>query len=99
MGQDVKIVETAGKANVRFIADEPVSCLPETSIFGSLKVRSGGKRTLGDQRKRLNLDLHIIHIARPRYQENRPVPFVGPAFFLPDNLRQRPLYPRKQTLS
>jgi len=31
-------------------------------------MRFGEDRTLSDQREGLNLDLHIIRIARPRYQ-------------------------------
>ena len=33
-----------------------------------------------DERKWLNLDLHIIQQARPRYHENRPVPLMGRPF-------------------
>ena len=37
--------------------------------FHDLNVRFREKRTLGDQRKRLYGDLHIILIASPRYQK------------------------------
>ncbi len=35
-------------------------------------------RLLGDQRKRLYANLHIILIARPRYQSERPVSGLTP---------------------
>ena len=38
-------------------------------ISACLNVRFGEDRTLGDQREGLNLELHIILTARPRYQD------------------------------
>jgi hypothetical protein len=44
--------------------------------FGVLNVRYWEKRTLGDQREGFNFDLHIIRIARPRYQPKKGVNHV-----------------------
>jgi hypothetical protein len=41
----------------------------ENTDFGLLECPLWGRPTLSDQREGLNLDLHVILIARPRYQD------------------------------
>ena len=56
--------------------------MQKSAVPSDLGIQSRAYK-LCDEWKWLNVDLHIICIARPRYQKVRLVPFVGPAFFLP----------------